>query len=154
MGSNSSIQNFVFRRSPILIVQLCNWIIDQIFEIQLGRRNGLYWHEVRRNEDFRPKITKMGSEEPIFVQKFSTPFGPTIGSPQTGPFLQISAFKLHFSAFRAFPDHFRDLDISILKFWSINQLVNQPIWSASERKVPTGTIVTWALGNHFRASNC
>ena len=42
-----------------LIEQLANWIIDQIFAIELGRGNGSDCHETRRNGprrvDFRPK---------------------------------------------------------------------------------------------------
>ena len=52
-----------------LIGQLANWIIDQIFEIELGFGNCSDWHETRRNEVFRPKFAKMGPGEPIFGRK-------------------------------------------------------------------------------------
>ena len=52
-----------------LIDQLTNWIIDQIFEIELGSGNGLDWYEMRKNEVFRPKFAKMGPGKPIFGQK-------------------------------------------------------------------------------------
>ena len=55
-----------------LIGQLANWIIDQIFEIELGHGNCLDWHETWRNEVFRPKFAKMGSGEPIFGRKYGT----------------------------------------------------------------------------------
>ena len=41
-----------------LIGQLANWVIEQIFEIELGRGNGLDWHKTRRNEVFRPQFKK------------------------------------------------------------------------------------------------
>ena len=58
-----------FSSDAHLIGQLANWIIDQIFEIELGRGNDLDWHETRRNEVFRPKFAKMGSGESIFGRK-------------------------------------------------------------------------------------
>ena len=57
----------------VMIDQLANWIIDQIFEIELllGRGNGSDWHETRRNEVFRPKFVKMGPGKPIFGRKWN-----------------------------------------------------------------------------------
>ena len=59
----------IFFSDAHLIVQLANWIIDQIFEIELGLGNCSDWHETRRNEVFRPKFAKMGPGEPIFGRK-------------------------------------------------------------------------------------
>ena len=69
-GNNSFLRNFL--SDAPLIGQLANWIIDQIFEIELGRGNCLDWHETWRNEVFRPKFAKMGSGEPIFGRKYGT----------------------------------------------------------------------------------
>ena len=48
---------------------ITNWLIDQIFEIELGRGKGLDRHEMGRNEVFRSKFATMGSGEPIFSRK-------------------------------------------------------------------------------------
>ena len=53
------------------IGQLANWIIDQIFEIELGFGNCSDWHLPRRDEVFRPKFAKMGQGEPISARKWN-----------------------------------------------------------------------------------
>ena len=60
-GNTSSLRNFFLRCSP-------NWIIDLIFEIELGCGNCFDWHETWRNEASMPKFAKneMGLGEPIF----------------------------------------------------------------------------------------
>ena len=62
-GTNLPLRTFF--SDAHLISQLANWVIDQIFEIELGHGIGLEWHETRRNEVFRPKFAKMSSGEPI-----------------------------------------------------------------------------------------
>ena len=43
-----------------LIGQLTNWIIDQIFEIELASVNGFDRHEMWRNEVFTSNFAKVG----------------------------------------------------------------------------------------------
>ena len=55
LGAIASVGTFF--SDACLIGQLANWIIDQIFETELGRGNGLDWYEVRKKEVFRSKFT-------------------------------------------------------------------------------------------------
>ena len=54
-----------------IIDQLTYWIIDQIFEIELGRGNSLNRYNMQSSEVFRLKFAKMVSAKPIFGRKIS-----------------------------------------------------------------------------------
>ena len=68
-GSNSSLRNFFLRCSP-------NWPISykldnrKFFEIELGRGNGLDWHETRRMNVLGRISQKWAQESSFSVEKW------------------------------------------------------------------------------------